>query len=61
MKIETKFEIHQKVKIIPLDNMEGRIIGFYYYNGSLTYWIRYFVNSEEKREYFYEDELVVVE
>ena len=61
MKIETKYEILQKVKIVPLDNMSGRIIGFYYLNGVMTYWTRYFVNAEEKREYFYEDELVLAE
>ena len=58
MIIETKFELDEKVKIIPFDEKEGRITGFYYSACGLKYYVAYFINYECKYEYFYQDELI---
>ena len=52
----TKFEIKDKVKIIPLENCDGIILNIYYKNG-IEYFVRYFHEGKINEVYFYEDEL----
>jgi hypothetical protein len=56
MRIDTKFDINKSVKIIPLENLVGRIISIFYLN-QIEYRVRYFHNGELKEVYFLEDEL----
>ncbi len=56
MKINTKFDIHQPVKIIELGR-KGRIRCISVDSDGLQYKIRYFDNAEAKDVWFYEDEI----
>jgi len=56
MTIETKFEMFETVKIKPLENHKGKIVGILY-DIVLKYEVRCFSNSEIKSFYVMEDEL----
>ena len=60
MDIKNKFQLKQKVKVIPLDNIEARIEGFYYSYYGLKYYVYFYVDYKENSGYFFEDELVVI-
>lgn len=53
-----KFELHKKVKIIPLDNWPGVVVGIWIAQKGTQYQVRYFANSKAEEVYFFEDELV---
>lgn len=57
MKIDSEFNLYEKVKIIPLD-VEGEIISLWLTAvDRLQIEVRYFINNEKKTEYFIESEL----
>ena len=57
MKIESKFEIGDKVKIKPF-GVDGVILSFWVKRKDLLMIeIRYFLNNDIKTEYFCEDEI----
>ena len=60
MDINNKFELDQKVRIIPFDGKNGRIEGLYYCHCGLKYYVSFYVDFAEKAEYFYENELEAV-
>jgi hypothetical protein len=43
-----KFEYKQKVKILPLDNLTGRIVEISI-KDAVTYSVEYYINCEQKR------------
>ena len=60
VKIESDFDFNEKVRIKPL-NIEGTIESFWLRKGGdLLIEVRYFLNDEVKKEYFYGDELEVI-
>ena len=60
IKIESNFNFDDKVKIKPL-NVEGRISSFCLkWENYLLIEVRYFINNELKKNYFFEEELEVV-
>lgn len=56
MKFDTKFNINEKVYIIPFKR-EGRIKAFYANDNAIQYYVRYFDEADIKEIYFYEGEL----
>lgn len=56
MKIETKYDIKDKVKILELER-SGYITAIYIGRGYYQYYVRYFDKCEAKDVYFYEQEL----
>ena len=54
---ELKFQLLDKVLIIPLENKEGQIINIWLSNSDIQYKVRYFLYEEPKEIYFYEWEL----
>lgn len=60
MNIETKYELKQKVKILPLDGKIGTIDGIYIGFGGIKYYISYYVDYDEKENYFYEEDVCPV-
>ena len=60
MNIETKYELKQKVKILPLGDKIGSIDGIYFGFGGIKYYVSYYVDYDEKVNYFYEEDLVAV-
>lgn len=60
MKIETSFELWDKVRIYPLDKCDGRIVGFLQVPDTLYNKVRYFSDGKLYEEYFLTDELQAV-
>ena len=60
MNIEYKYELNEKVKILPFEGKEGRIIGIYYSHYGLKYYTSYYADCEDKYAYFYEEELEAI-
>jgi hypothetical protein len=56
MKINIKFKIDQRVKILPL-NLEGRIREIYIFNSGVMFYVRYLYEMRMHEATFYEDEL----
>lgn len=56
MKIETKFNINDAVKIEPL-NIEGDIKCITFDKSNISYRVKYYINNEQKIEWFDENEL----
>lgn len=56
MKINTKFNIKDKVKITELKR-EGKITSIYISETGIQYNVRFFEGADVKTVYFYEDEL----
>ncbi len=56
MKIETKFDLGEKVQIKEL-NRHGKIKAIYINRTAITYSVRYFDNAKAEEIYFDEDEL----
>jgi hypothetical protein len=54
--MDFKFNLQQKVKIIPL-SCKGIITGIWIGETGVKYYVRYFDKAEVKEVYFYEDEL----
>ena len=54
-----KFSYGQHVKIIPLENVEARIIDLHFlgYQSDIEYDVRYFDNGKEHKVRVFEDEL----
>ena len=60
MNIQTKYNNGNIVKIIPLDNIEGRIIGIFFgLSNIVEYNVKYYDRAESKTVYFFEDELKI--
>ena len=60
IKIESAFDFNEKVKIKPLE-VEGTIESFWLRKAyELMIEVRYFLNNEIKKDYFYGDELEVI-
>lgn len=57
MKIETKFDINQTIEIKPL-NIKGTIKGISLNSCEISYRVKYYLNSEQKIEWFDEVELI---
>ena len=60
MQIKTKFNINDKVHILPL-KIEGKILAIFYSNTGLTFNTRYFDGLKPSDCYFTEDELSLEE
>ena len=58
MKIETKFDIHDRVRIAELERT-GRVISLWIIPKGIEYQVRYFDNGEARTVYFFEDELEI--
>jgi hypothetical protein len=58
MKHNIKFNIDDKVKIVPL-NCDGIILSIWIVRSGITYETRYFLNGELKTTYFYDHELTL--
>lgn len=56
MVLETRFDLHQKVKVLPFET-EGRVYSITYDGDGVTYWVRFYLNSEQKKFNFHEYEL----
>ena len=56
MAIDFKFNIHDKVQILPLQ-VVGRVIALYLCEDGKQYRVRYFDHAEARTEYFFEEEL----
>jgi len=52
-----EFKLRDKVKIKPLDEWPGVIIGIWTAEKGTTYQVRYFMNGKAEEVYFYKDEL----
>lgn len=60
VRIESDFDFNEKVRIIPLA-IEGTIESFWLNKAKeLMIEVRYFLNNEIKKDYFYGDELEVI-
>ena len=60
VRIESAFDFNEKVRIKPL-KVEGTIESFWLKKANeLLIEVRYFLNNEIKRDYFYGDELEVI-
>jgi hypothetical protein len=55
--LELKFNILDKVEIIPLNNKEGTVISMWITEKEAQYKIRYFTGDEPKEIYYYDWEL----
>ena len=55
--MKTEFKLFQKIKIIPLEDWDGVIIGIWIAEKGISYQVRYFNSGEAKEVYFYPDEL----
>lgn len=60
MTIECKVNIGSKVKILELDAI-GRVISIWYNTTGLQIEVKYFMDGKLNKEYFFEDEIKVVE
>ena len=62
MNLDVKFELGQKVKVIPCGNKVATVEGYYYSYYGLKYYVtRYNDNFETQDGYFYDKDLVAVE
>lgn len=52
--------INKKCKIIPFENLDGIITGIYISKKGIEYQIRYYMNCEQKIEYFFDFEIEVL-
>jgi hypothetical protein len=59
IKIEAKFKPKQYVKIRPLDNLKGRIIGIYFDGADVTYKVEYYADSVQNQIFLFEDEISI--
>lgn len=50
--------IGEPVKILPLEEMKGKIVGLYIDDGGPAYQVAYFMNGDRKTCYFDKDELL---
>ena len=51
--------INKKCKIIPFEKLEGIITGIYINKKGIEYQVRYYMNSEQKIEDFFDFEIEV--
>lgn len=51
------FEYKQYVKIKPLDRLKGRIVEISIKSETI-YCVEYYLDGDQRRAYFYEDELI---
>jgi len=56
LKIETEYEIRQKVFIIEIE-LYGRILSAHVNGAGLTYNVQYYIDGKQIDAYFYPDEL----
>lgn len=60
MVIKTKYEFGKRVKIKELTS-EGRVISVWATSIGLQIEVRYFMDGKAQKEYFFEDELELIE
>lgn len=59
--IKSNFNFDDKVKILPLE-VEGRVTSIWLKEkGCIMIEVRYFLNNKKEIEYFFEDELEIVQ
>ena len=56
MKINFKYDLRDKVKIIDI-NTEGIVIAHYHGESGIQYQVAYFLNGERTRTYLYPEEI----
>lgn len=57
MQVDLKFNIKDKVRILALEDLKGRIVSIWILDNCIKYEVRYFYNCDKKEVYFYEDEI----
>lgn len=60
MILETKFDIKDYVKIIPLDDFLGRVIGIHYDGLDVVYKIEFYASFTQNEIIVYEDEIELI-
>ena len=59
--VHSDFDLDQKIKIVPLNYLKGRIIGIYYSHYGIKYYVSYYIDFERKENYFFPDEIKIID